>query len=187
MNKQQIKNQKQMQKKMVDGAVYESPSGFNQYIFNGKQFVDKNGNGIRNNEWNNMILKTPAPAPKYSTEFEKMGAIKMMELMIKGLILEMDNHSLVKLDVENGNNPYQIEIGGSWLSFGGWEGACRVFQAPKMEKRWQWLYKNLEGIYEATSQHYATDEEARNSLRSTRPEKVIKIEESKDEFEVESN
>jgi len=90
-------------------------------------------------EYKNMTLKTPPPEPEYSLEFVEMGTVKMMELMISGLTLEMDNNNPVKLNVTDTNgNPFVIKVAGDWLSFGGWDGACRVYQEPKEETRWLW-------------------------------------------------
>jgi len=178
-------NKKEKQIAMINGAVFKHDGTL--YAFDGYQFVDCDDCDINNDGYKNMTLKTPPPKPEYSREFEIIPPHRMAYLMeVLGEVLEFEKggRSMVGSTF---NWPFHYQQkDGEWESMTwAWTYPCRVRQAPKMETRWQWLYKNLDGVYEATRQHYATGGDAKDSLKNTRPDKLIKIEESKDEFEVE--
>ena len=162
------------QKLMIDGAVFEH--GSSEYFFDGAKFLDSNCERFAESIFYQMTLKTPPPEPEYSREFVEMGTIKMMELMIKGLILQMDNMSLVKLDVAEKNNPYRIKVGGSWLSFGGWDGPCRVYQEPKEETRYRFAYKSEQYPDGRMDGGYHLDEDSFKSTKDVMVYDVKKME-----------
>lgn len=189
MSEKMVKEEKQ--KMMIDGAVFEIAEQHLEFRFTKGRFVYLNmynqsdrGEIIAESCYSSMTLKTPPPKPEYSREYEIIPPHRMAYLMeVEGEVLEFEN-SRMDASFDRDAKEFKILHGIMSDNIVNWGLRSRVKQAPKMETRYQWLYKNLEGVYEATRQHYATGADAKGSLKNTRPERLIKIEESKDEFEV---
>jgi len=174
------------QKLMIGGAIFKMPQSCKSFVFDDREFVGSGGSVPSEHEWDAMELQF------LSQKAQQVGAKEygiippdiMALLMVAGEVLEFksltesyfsEEHKQFRVRVYNGDERGPLTL---------WDGLCRVKQAPKMERRYQWLYKNLKGAYEATFQYYATDKDAMNALKGTNPSCVIKIVESAKQFKV---
>ena len=164
---------------IMNGAVYKCCS---TTFLKGKDGVpvDDKGYKITMPEWKAMTLKTPAPKPEYSREFEIIEPWVMAKLMYEGEVLEFSDGTMTKYDDKDGVFRYfKCHLRGIVIC---WKDKCRVYQEAKKETRYNWLIKRGDEM-KVSSRKYKNSYLARNDIFEEWS-LLYKIEESAEEFTI---
>jgi len=170
---------KEEKQKMMDGgAVFESADKSITYSVRKTAYLDHNGNSIGDGEWERMTPKLPVIEPDfaYSREFEIIPPDEMARLMVAGEVLEFQ---------AGGSSHYDEDMGGPFWYVGDndishymtveFSLACRVRQAPKTEKRWQW---NVQMAFGWVTTDKKTAQPPKDMIG------CVKIDSSEEDFEI---
>jgi len=188
MSEKMTKEEKQIA--MIKGVVFEIAEPHMEFRFTKGRFVYLNmynksdrGEIIAESCYSSMTLKSPPLKPEYSREYEIIPPGEATRLMCLGLTLEFKGGTGIKLR-EKSDYPWAfIDADGELSQYiGVWNAPMRVYQPPKMETRWQYIYRNTRGKFATTKNSYLTVTMAMYNYPSCTD--FLKIEESAEQFEV---